>query len=913
MDFESLLRLFPDARPTSNGRYTCKCPAHNDHSPSMGILQGDVRAILKCFAPGHNCTEESICQAVGIKKSDLFYEPAKKTGSRKKDDRGDLVKVWHYKDENGKEVLKVNRYEKKLPDGKVKKAFSQHAYCPNDPNAGSDGYLRGCPSSISNGVLYKRPEIEQAKIDGSTVFYCEGEKCADALAGMGLLGTTHVGGAGNGSQKKWTEKHAEALRGAHVVVLPDNDIPDNNFIGQEHAWHVAQSLDGVAASVKLVNLLDICPMLKEKGDIYDVVEMLGRTKAKERLLDLVKRSPIFDPQMDKWWMPKVEMPAAQYFDDIPGYGVNNGRIVQINAEHNSIKPLANFTAVPRYIVTRDDGVETTTEINVDGWDVDGHPLPNVQISSERFSAMGWVSQLWAMRATVYPGSTVKDKLRFILEEVGRKHAEYRTEYAHTGWRQINGKWCYLYAGGAIGADGVSVDLGMKLNRYFMRDDSDEYLTLDPVTACRWSKRVRDHVVPQLGVPVIAAMYLAPLRHWMELAGCSPAFSLFVRAESQTGKSSYLTLALSHFGQHDYHQAPTSFKDTQNYILSQAFSLKDMPLLVDDFHPIGSRKERDAMNATADALSRAISDGADRGRLDANMKGRASKRARCLAIVGGEDLPDISASGMARYYLINLSRGDIPLDNRMTELQEAAMGGALRRCMTLYIEWLMKQTDELPKMLSQQFHANRDKAREMLTGNAKGRSVDSVATLMVGYNMMLLFFRDMGLMSQADCVNDSELAWSIVCMNADEQNQQAASEAPARTFVTMLSDMLVCGDASVVNITDAADEKKQGEKMVGYVDSQFYYFTPDVTYARVLAMMEKAKATMMPSRLVLQQHMYEAGMLKTDRSGNKSVGKCVNGKTKRFWKMPRIIIDGDRKDVDFQTSVFEKTNEEVPFK
>ena len=44
-------------------------------------------------------------------------------------------------------------------------------------------------------------------------------------------------------------------------------------------------------------------------------------------------------------------------------------------------------------------------------------------------------------------------------------AAHITEYSHTGWRKIAGKWCYLYHGGAVGADGVRVNLDGGLSGY----------------------------------------------------------------------------------------------------------------------------------------------------------------------------------------------------------------------------------------------------------------------------------------------------------------------------------------------------------------------------------------------------------------------------------------------------------------
>ena len=68
-----------------------------------------------------------------------------------------------------------------------------------------------------------------------------------------MLATCNAGGAG-----KWTAEHAECLRGRRVIVLADNDEK-----GRNHAQQVAQSLHGIAESVRIVYL----PGLPGKGDV----------------------------------------------------------------------------------------------------------------------------------------------------------------------------------------------------------------------------------------------------------------------------------------------------------------------------------------------------------------------------------------------------------------------------------------------------------------------------------------------------------------------------------------------------------------------------------------------------------------------------------------------------------------------
>jgi len=67
--FVSLVR----GRRIGKGKWQCPCPAHGvDRHPSLQITEGRRGILLKCWS--HDCSPESICEALGLKVSDLFYE-----------------------------------------------------------------------------------------------------------------------------------------------------------------------------------------------------------------------------------------------------------------------------------------------------------------------------------------------------------------------------------------------------------------------------------------------------------------------------------------------------------------------------------------------------------------------------------------------------------------------------------------------------------------------------------------------------------------------------------------------------------------------------------------------------------------------------------------------------------------------
>lgn len=104
-------------------------------------------------------------------------------------------------------------------------------------------------------VLYRLPRVLEAARSGGRVYLVEGERDVQALEGVGLVATCNPLGA-----LQWLDCYAEALAGADVVVVPDNDRP-----GMVHAGQVLESLRGRARSARLLLLPGLCPA-EDVGD-----------------------------------------------------------------------------------------------------------------------------------------------------------------------------------------------------------------------------------------------------------------------------------------------------------------------------------------------------------------------------------------------------------------------------------------------------------------------------------------------------------------------------------------------------------------------------------------------------------------------------------------------------------------------
>ncbi|HEX8281896.1 MAG TPA: AAA family ATPase [Pyrinomonadaceae bacterium] len=279
-DVQDVIRQLKGVRQSSANQWSARCPAHDDQRNSLSVQATyDGKVLFHCHA---GCSYEEI---VGS----LYFLPFTSSVSETTwtNKAGDIVATYDYCDENGKRLYQVVRYEGK--------GFRQRR-----PDSGG-GWIWNLKDV--RRVPYRLPELLEAD-PAINVHVVEGEKDADRLWDLGLVATTNSGGAG-----KWSNEDSEHLRGRPVVILPDNDEA-----GRNHAEQVARSLQGVAASVRIVPL----PDLNVKGDVSDWMDAGGTV---ERLHEIVNRAQSSAPvQRNDGRVLSAADLLAQHFPE-PRYAV----------------------------------------------------------------------------------------------------------------------------------------------------------------------------------------------------------------------------------------------------------------------------------------------------------------------------------------------------------------------------------------------------------------------------------------------------------------------------------------------------------------------------------------------------------------------------------------------------------------
>lgn len=240
--------------------WSARCPCRqDDENPSLHVGEGrDGRVLVTCHR-GSGCSLEEICEAMEISLGDLFPPKEEKPEREKLT----LTDTYNYVDERGKLLFQKQRFINEAG----KKTFRQRK--KNDD--GKWIYSLGDTPK----VLYHLPEVLKAAAEGDTVWVVEGEKDAETIRRLGGVATTMPGGAG-----KWLDLHTEALVGAEVYIIRDNDSP-----GIDHALKVYEALRSRDIDVTL------CMPPLEHKDVTDFIEASGD------LVDLIIWQPDDIPEM----------------------------------------------------------------------------------------------------------------------------------------------------------------------------------------------------------------------------------------------------------------------------------------------------------------------------------------------------------------------------------------------------------------------------------------------------------------------------------------------------------------------------------------------------------------------------------------------------------------------------------------
>ncbi len=835
---------------------TALCPAHTDNKQSLSITCGtNGEAVCNCFA---GCSQRSIFDAIysRLNTSPTFEDdkPIKPKKAARKNDRKEIAR-YNYTDENGEIINTKIRYDNK--------DFKWVKYGKNAPKA---------PIPLFNlkDVIEKNP-----------IFIVEGEKDVLTLKNSGF-------GATNMKDGFTSENVSRYLSGKDIIVIPDNDKPGL----VKYAKPAINMLIGTAQSIKLLLLDAIWADIPEKADITDYIEKGGSF---EQIIEQAKSINDYKQgdieQLINERYPEEDHtgsnhPHAAIWNNIEGFGLNNkNQLCYIKSEDEK-SPLCHGSIIITEVIYNNDGMnENDVLYKCDGVSESSNHLSEVIIKGEDFPSMKWISKFWGCSCIPFGSQSTIRRLVEAIMLTGER-AKITRQISHTGFViDEDGKAAaYLHAGGSIGDHELICELSEELQQYTLPGCSstpeERKAAFDASLSLLQAHR------ESVTYPLLSFVYLPALAQINRDVNGECGFCLYLRGKTQNGKSTLAALAMSHFGKFSSTTPPTSFESTWNRNELLSFILKDSVLWIDDFHPKGSKAARDSQNEQFNRIARASGDRAFRGRLNSNSEMKKSYIPRCLYLVTGEDEPQLSQSGLARIFTIDVKteRKDI------SEVLQASRNGTLARAMADYISYIIENYKAVKGTFSRLYDRVIGGTRKSIGEN---RLSIQAALLITSFDMWLIYALESGFIEKDHAEKLSSTNRTIIMKLAQKIASEIEQSDPAEKFIKALASMISNREVLTRDIhfpdndNELFDDKTH---FIGWQDEESFYLDPEKAFSAVKQKLESIDDSIGLTMRGLYRELLDSKKIAGSSSNDYTTQKRINGKNKRVIKLARTVLE-----------------------
>ena len=482
-----------------------------------------------------------------------------------------------------------------------------------------------------------------------------------------------------------------------------------------------------------------------------------------------------------------------------------------------------------------------------------------------------MADAWGTRATIRAGLGARDALREAIQALSPEVRE-RHVYTHTGWRQIDARWVYLTAAGAIGAADIEVALDGALQRYWVPTVPDDACGALRTSLALW--RVAPLTVT---VPLWAAVFRAPLAHALPVD-----LSLWLVGRSGTRKSTVAALFLAHYGStFDRVHLPDAWSSTANALERRAFLLKDVVFVVDEYVPRKAGDPRE-METKAERLVRAQGNRSGRARLRPDLTLRPDMPPRGLLVATGEESP--SGQGvLARLVLLPFDDATVAV-SALTGAQQAT--DRLPHALSGYLGWLAPQMGTLAADLRAVFFATR---KEATREGQHLRIPEAVAHCWLGIELGLRYATAIGACSAAEADALRTEAWAALGDVARGQARLVETERPSRRFLRVLLALITQG-RGVLLVKDGPLPFRSSAEMLGWQDDEALYFLPDASYRAVARFCQDAGEPFPVRERRLRDDLMREGLIEHDQDGHTGASVWIEGQKRRVLWFQRDVVE-----------------------
>jgi hypothetical protein len=760
-----------------------------------------------------------------------------------------------------------------------------HCHRPDKPRVKKGKKVKYERRWKSRAILDVPPRA-QKDLGNPTValFITEGAKKVEAAVSLGLC-CINIGGTygwrgtnEDGGLTALADWESVAIKDRDIFIAFDSDVTTKPEVYDALA-RLFKFLDRKGGKVKVI-YLPPSPTGDKQG-LDDYFAAGGTVEGLYELAETSLRKPV--GQFSSYFAKPDGIYSVSYTKD----GPQDTRLTNF---------LAKIVADVRY----DDGVEENhffeIEAKMDGRTVRRH----VQVSS--FNSLNWVVELLGGRAIVRAGFGFHDRTREAIQVLS-DDVDEKVVYTHVGWRKIDSEYFFLCGDGAIGAEGKTDEVLVRVH-----GNLQHYSLPEPPTGAQMHSCYRgvleltrglapDHVC----FPILASVACAVL-------GVTD-FSIHLAGSTGVFKTEIASLIQRFFGPRmDARNLPSNWSSTANAILGMAFEAKDSVMTLDDLVATSAPRAWSGLAQKADQVLRAVGNQAGRQRMNADATLKPEKPPRCLILTTGEELP-AGHSLRARIHIIEIQPGEVDVE-RLTHCQDLAAEGVFAGFTSAFLQWL---APDLAEKQSKVRAAVEDYRSRLMEENPKRhrRTDDITAKLFAAFEMILEFGVDRAVLSEpeADGLRERCKLTLREAVGAQTRHQQDA-ELTAM-YLELICTALTSGVAHVATMSSGApspnprgfgwdnsgSEPRPLGTLIGWTDGESLYLEPGAAFAAAQRVARSQGRSIPGEQKTLSKRLAEKGLLVTvDRGrGRNTIRKRIAGSRR---EVLHLSLDSVLHDVSF---------------
>ena len=352
---------------------------------------------------------------------------------------------------------------------------------------------------------------------------------------------------------------------------------------------------------------------------------------------------------------------------------------------------------------REDGVSVRTfylcKISLKSGEVFEAKVPGGQIAN-----LNWIIEQTGGAAYLSIGKeTRQNVIKQIHDQIDSNVIEPEICFRQNGWKYVNGKWGYVIHDGMIGGQkkGVYGDIQhpFPYNPKMIGTRTNFCEVLGMMEICNEKS---------ITIPLFLFTHLGVLTKLFELAKFPPKMVMAIIGPTNSRKTSMALCMTKTFGREDITMPEISFDSTPGGIEVRSSRHADSVILVDDYHPASTTKEKSKLDGNLTFVLRRYGDRTSVKRMTDFMSNRdvGQYPVTGVCLITGEDIGGVQSS-LTRTLCLNVTKQSVR-NERLTYFQENYE--TLNSHLYSFLQFVTQNFDEIVNMIANDVKCIRAKRR-----------------------------------------------------------------------------------------------------------------------------------------------------------------------------------------------------------